>query len=206
MQRTLVIFALIIALLLAGHAAWWFSSMGSAREQVQASLDAYAAQVKQTNPNVTLSYAAVRSAGYPFSTYIVIDKPHVEFIDMFERYILTTDAVLLSPGYSGLEVEISQPVAAIYRPRGEAEETYSFGVNPMPQSYWREGKQEEELLTMLHVDLPAELMVEAEMGNESRAIHFDFPLRQIRFDPIPTDIAWPVKIWVLTLREAVVYN
>ena len=199
------------ALVLLSLSGWWYIQVSTLRDEVARSLDLYVAQAKTAAPNLVISHGAIRLAGFPLRRSLVLESVTLELTEPGQ----VVYAVM--PGDLRLNLEDSHsltftltregPFSARYKDAQLAED-YTISVSPWPLVQLRRSPASASApIQQVQALLPTHTRLTITMGGQTREVDFNYPLPlPYAWRDVPLDVRYGVRLFVLMLREAVIYN
>ncbi len=216
-----IFFALIVLWL-----AVWMLMMRGDVARVEASLKHHNEAFRTANTYVNLKYDDVHATGFPFRFQVAVVRPTLSMVDGDESFSVSFAKVLLTPtdaGQGRYRVDLPPEVEALYGKNGAVPEHYFVSADVVPQLSLSSadskkpcgpmvGKTCEAVaadapLISYAVGFPPSITLTMTLNGESRAASFKLPSVPVPvFQPIPSQVAGSLQLFVGVLREALVYK
>ncbi len=211
MKKLAILAALAIAILTGWYISWK-SGMAPHVARAEATITELNQRYKTPRYRATIEHAGIKPSGFPFSRNVTIASPSINMIEGNQTYSVSVSEITLAfedEAQGRYRMHIPAEASALYAIAGSAPENYRITAGALPSLWLRagDGKPADATLRQVGFQLPAEIILTAELNGQSKQIGFrQMELPKPIFIDIPTDIAYPLSIFVGMFREALVYN
>jgi len=225
MRHILKIIGIIFAITLLWLAVW-MGIMRADVAQVKASILHHNEAFRTANPYVNFKADDVHATGFPFAFQVAMVRPTLSMVDGDESFSLSFARVLLTltdAGQGRYRVELPREVEALYGKNGAAPEHYVVVADVVPQLALSAADSKKPCGPMVGkacvdvaadapiisyaVGFPPSINLTMTLNGENRVANFPLPPIPVPvFQPIPSQVAGGLQLFVGVLREALVFK
>lgn len=200
----------VVAVFAIALGAWYFAwrgIMASDVAQVEATIEYHYRAIKEQTPTATFKADGVKATGFPFGFRVLVHRPTLTQVWGKESYAVSFEWMELErKNATDYRVIAPNTFDAMYAIEGAAPEKYALNASELPSILLRAEGEEDPLLRFA-AQMPKKLVLDVSLNGQTKQIGFDFLSVPIPFfTPLPTNVSYPLQIFVGMLREAMVFS